>query len=575
MGAAAEDPLRPDHDLRRAGGTAGRAKRKARLGTGGGRRCGAQPRLPHRALPPGGGQRRKPDRLCRRGGKEDAPADAGKQRGSEILSIKSRASRRDALLFGYLKLLVPDVLIDGLGGSLACAHGLDDGGCAGDSVAAGIHALAAGLALVALGDDTAVPVGFEARRGGADERIGAGAQTHDDGVHVHGELAALLLDGAAAAGGIRLTQLHLDAGDGPDEAVLAGQDLHGVAEGLEDDALLLGVLDLLLTGGQLGHAAAVDDVDRLGTQTEGAAGSVHCHIAAAHDRHLFAGADGGLADGEIGLHQVGAGEELVGGVDALQALAGDAHEAGQTGTGTHEDGLVAVLAHQFVDGQHLADDHVALEIDAHLPEAVDLLLDDGLGQTELGDAVHQHAASHVQSLVDRDLVAQLGQITGSSQAGRACADDGDLVAVGCRHDGSGVDVLAVPVGHEALQTADADRLILDAAGALALALALLRADAAADGGQGGGAVDDLIGGLEVALGHMADELGDVDADGAAGLAGLILAVDAALGLVHGHFGGVAQSHFLKILVADVGVLSGHGALFGVHIESHLTFPPES
>ena len=138
-----------------------------------------------------------------------------------------------------------------------------------------------------------------------------------------------------------------------------------------------------------------------------------------------------------------------------------------------------------------------------------------------------------------------------------------------------MDVLAVPVGHEALQTADADRLILDAAGAFALALALLRADAAADGGQGGGAVDDLIGGLEVALGHMADELGDVDTDGAAGLAGLILAVDAALGLVHGHFGGVAQSHFLKILVADVGVLSGHGALFGVHIESHLTFPPES
>ena len=90
VGAAAEDPLRPDHDLRRAGGTAGRAKRKARLGTGGGRRCGAQPRLPYRALPPGGGQRRQPDRLCRRGGKEDAPADAGKQRGSEILSMKKQ-----------------------------------------------------------------------------------------------------------------------------------------------------------------------------------------------------------------------------------------------------------------------------------------------------------------------------------------------------------------------------------------------------------------------------------------------------------------------------------------------------
>ena len=96
-----------------------------------------------------------------------------------------------------------------------------------------------------------------------------------------------------------------------------------------------------------------------------------------------------------------AGEELVGGVHALQALAGDAHEAGQAGAGAYEHGLIAVLAHQLVDGEHLADDHVALEIHAHLLQAVDLLLDDGLGQTELGDAVHQHAAGHVQGLVTR------------------------------------------------------------------------------------------------------------------------------------------------------------------------------
>ena len=74
---------------------------------------------------------------------------------------------------------------------------------------------------------------------------------------------------------------------------------------------------------------------------------------------------------------------------------------------------------------------------------------------------------------------------------------------------------------------------------------------------------------------MGDKLRDVDAHGAAGLAGLVLAADAALGFVHSHLGSVAQSHFLKVLVADVGVLRGHGALFGVHIESHFTFPPES
>ena len=265
--------------------------------------------------------------------------------------------------FCYRWLLVLDVLVDGLGGSLAGAHGLDDGSSTGDGVTAGVHALAAGLALVALGDDAAVLVGLEARRGGADEGVGAGTQAHDDGVHVHRELAALLLDGAAAAGSIRFAQLHLDAGDGLDEAVLIGQDLHGVAEGLEDNALFLGVLDLFLTGRQLSHAAAVDDIDRLSAQTQGAAGSVHCHIAAADDGDLPAGADGGLAGGQISLHQIGAGEELVGGVDALQALARDAHEAGQAGTGTHEDGLVAVLTHQLVDGEHLADDPIALKSD--------------------------------------------------------------------------------------------------------------------------------------------------------------------------------------------------------------------
>ena len=60
-----------------------------------------------------------------------------------------------------------------------------------------------------------------------------------------------------------------------------------------------------------------------------------------------------------------------------------------------------------------------------------------------------------------------------------CADDGHLVAVPFGHDGGGVHILTVPVGNKALQAADAHRLVLDAAGALALALALLRADTAA------------------------------------------------------------------------------------------------
>ena len=253
---------------------------------------------------------------------------------------------------------------------------------------------------------------------------------------------------------------------------------------------------------------------------------------------------------------------------------GDAHEAGQTGTGAHEHGLVAVLAHQLVDGQHLADDHVALKIHAHLLQAVDLLLDDGLGQTELRDAVHQHTACNVQSLVNGHLVAQLCQITGGGQAGRASADDGNLMAVPFGYDGCGVHVLAVPVGHKALQTANSHRLVLDAAGALALALALLRADTTTDGRQGRGAVDHLIGGLKVALGDVLDEAGNINFNGAAAAAGVVLVLQAALGLVHGHLLGVAKGDLFKVFVRTFGSWLGMGHFFG-SMFGIITAPPAS
>ena len=97
----------------------------------------------------------------------------------------------------------------------------------------------------------------------------------------------------------------------------------------------------------------------------------------------------------------------------------------------------------------------------------------------------------------------------------------------------GVDVLTVPVGHKALQTADGHRLTLDSTDAAGLALALLGAHAAADAGQGVGVGDDLIGGLEVALGHLGDKLGDADIHRTAAHAGLMLTVEAAGSLLHG------------------------------------------
>ena len=98
------------------------------------------------------------------------------------------------------------------------------------------------------------------------------------------ELGARDLDRAAAARGVGLAQLHAQALDLGEPAALVADEAHGQGEEVEDDALLLGVLDLLGARRQLGLAAAVDDVHLVGAQAQGGAGRVHGHVAAARTR---------------------------------------------------------------------------------------------------------------------------------------------------------------------------------------------------------------------------------------------------------------------------------------------------
>ena len=110
---------------------------------------------------------------------------------------------------------------------------------------------------------------------------------------------------------------------------------------------------------------------------------------------------------QICLHQVGTGQVLVGGADAGIALAGDAHKPGQTGAGADEHGLKTHVLHQLVDGEHLADNHIGHDLHAQRFQLVHLALHDGLGETELRDAVDQNAAGGVECLKDGDLIALL------------------------------------------------------------------------------------------------------------------------------------------------------------------------
>ena len=188
--------------------------------------------------------------------------------------------------------------------------------------------------------------------------------------------------------------------------------------------------------------------------------------------------DGRFRPLPVRFHQIDAREELVGRVHALQALARNAHEPGQARARTDEHRLVAHFE-QLVDGDRLANDHVGLDVDAQLLQAVDLLAHDILGQAEFRHAVHQHTARGGQRLVHRHLIAQLCKVTGRRQPGRAGADDRHPVPVGHGHGGLFGAVLPMPVGHKPLQTADAHAFRFDAANTFALALVLLRAHAAA------------------------------------------------------------------------------------------------
>ncbi len=168
---------------------------------------------------------------------------------------------------------------------------------------------------------------------------------------------------------------------------------------------------------------------------------------------------GGVVLGElVRLHQVHAGQVLVREEHVRQVLARDVQELGESSSGCHVDGIEALLAQKLRGIGEVAHDGVVLELDAQLLEAVDLALDDGLRQTELGDAVDQHAAAGEERLEHGDVEAVAGELAGAGDAGRAGADDGDLLAVGGLHLG-----LAGKLGlvaQEALELADGDGLAL-------------------------------------------------------------------------------------------------------------------
>ena len=264
----------------------------------------------------------------------------------------------------------------------------------------------------------------------------------------------------------------------------------------------------------------------------------------------------------VGLHEVGAREVLVRAEHADEVLSGHLHELGQARARAHEDRVEAVLRKEGVELARAAHEEVELEAHAHGREDARLGADQVLGQAELGDAVYHDAAGLLEGLVDDDLVPLPPDVHGAGEARGTRADDGDPLAGRVAGRGSlGAARGALPIGDETLEAADLHglfhRLQRLAEGAGRLALALLRADAAADRGQEVRALDDPRGLGEVALLDLGYECGDVHLDGAARDAGFVLATEAALRLEQGLGLVVALRDLLHVVVAHPRVLAGH------------------
>ena len=160
----------------------------------------------------------------------------------------------------------------------------------------------------------------------------------------------------------------------------------------------------------------------------------------------------------------------------------------------------------------------------------------------------------MQRLKHRDRVALFGEVAGTGQSGGTRTDDRHLVTVGSRQADLLPGLVVVPVGDKALQSADADRVALDAAHADLFALVLLRTYPAADSRQIACIGNDVISSVVVALDDLLNKIGDLNVYRTAAHAGTVLAVEAARRLLLCHLLGVALRHLQKVVRTHLGIL---------------------
>ncbi len=168
------------------------------------------------------------------------------------------------------------------------------------------------------------------------------------------------------------------------------------------------------------------------------------------------------------------------------------------------------------------------------------------------------------------IVTESREFVRTAQAGRPGANHRNAMSVGGWHLRVVLLIGPVPVRCISLQPADSDRFPLNGAHTYLFALVFLRADPAADCGQGITQFECRICTPRIPVFDLTDESRDIDSDRASGHAGPMPAVQTPRGFTGSQIRIVSQRDFFKPVMRSAGSNSGMGVFRRISsISAHL------
>ena len=402
--------------------------------------------------------------------------------------------------------VAPDIAVDRVGTFLTGGNGADGEVRTGVDVAADKDVGFSGLVGPLVGLGRAVAVGLDL--GAVEEAapLDGLADGGEDIVRVEGHGVVLIVLRAEAVVCVKHGDTLLEH-DRFDFAVLDDEFLRTPAA-LDDDVLFFCFEDFIVRGGHLIALFEAEHGDLVSTVAGCGTGDVDCDITATDDDHV-AGEFRDALERDIS-------QEVDTGQDAFRVFALDTELASALGADGHIEALVAFVT-QLLDSDVFADFDAALDVDAELPDDVDLRVDDVLLEAEVRHTEDHHAAGDRFLLEDGDVVAEDCQVVSGGQAGGAGTDDGDFMAAVVELLGDPGVVLGLDLefGDVALDFVDRHRGI-DVAARTDL-FAEAGTDASADGRERVLFLDELEGFLVAAFGGHAQVALDGDVRRAVGL----------------------------------------------------------